>query len=100
MKWFLNSREYQRELREKQVERTKAILAGGNHKKTWKNPNDPARFIDKSAVTNDGETVDILYVLDEQKIVEEARYDGFYAICTTLFEDDSGEILKGKSWLP
>ena len=85
---------YQREVREKQVERAKAMLADGNHKKTGKNPNDPARFIGKSAVTKDGESADIRYVLDEQKIVEEARYDGLYAVCTDLFEDDPGEILK------
>ncbi len=29
-----------------------------------------------------------------KKIVEEARYDGLYAVCTDLFEDDPGEILK------
>lgn len=70
------------------------MLKDGKHKKTRKNPNDPARFIDKEAVTKDGETADILYYLDEAKIAEEARYDGLYAVCTDLFDDQPGDILK------
>lgn len=42
---------YQKEIREKQIERAKAMLSNGRHKKNRKNPNDPARFIDKTAVT-------------------------------------------------
>ena len=85
---------YQREIREKQVERARSMLANGKHRKNRKNPNDPARFIEKAAVTKDGEMADILYFLDEDKIDQEARYDGFYAICTDLFEDEPEAILK------
>lgn len=66
------------------------MLKDGNHKKTRKNPNDPARFINKEAFTKDGEIADILYYLDEAKIAEEARYDGLYAVCTDLFDDQPG----------
>lgn len=52
---------YQKEIRTKQVERALHMLKDRNHKKTSKNPNDPARFIDKAAVTKDGEKADILY---------------------------------------
>lgn len=85
---------YQREIRERQVERARMMLAEGKCRKTRRNPNDPARFIDKTAVTGDGEIADILYFLDEQKIEEESRYDGFYAVCTDLFDDEPGDILK------
>ena len=85
---------YQKELREKQVRRAMDMLKDGNHKKTRKNPNDPARFINKEAFTKDGEIADILYYLDEAKIAEEARYDGLYAVCTDLFDDQPGDILK------
>ncbi len=85
---------YQKEVRERQIERAKMILAKGGHRKNRKNPNDPARFIDKTAVTAEGEAADIRYFLDEEKIAEEARYDGLYAICTDLFEDDPRELLK------
>lgn len=85
---------YQKEIRAKQVERALHMLKDGNHKKTSKNPNDPARFIDKAAVTKDGEKADILYFLDESKIAEEERYDGLYAVCTDLFDDNPADLLK------
>ena len=85
---------YQKEIRQKQVERAMAMLKAGNHKKQRKNPNDPARFITKEAVTKEGEIADILYYLDEAKAAEEARYDGLYAVCTDLFDDSVGDILK------
>lgn len=85
---------YQKEIRERQVERAVNMLKEGKHKKSRKNPNDPARFIDKEAVTKDGEAADILYFLDVAKIADEARYDGLYAVCTDLFDDHPGDILK------
>lgn len=85
---------YQKEIREKQIERAKAMLSNGKHKKNRKNPNDPARFIEKEAVTKDGEIADILYFLDDEKIAQEAQYDGLYAVCTDLFEDTPESILK------
>lgn len=85
---------YQKEIREKQIERAKVMLSNGKHKKTRKNPNDPARFIEKEAVTKDGEIADILYFLDEEKIAQEAEYDGLYAVCTDLFDDTPESILK------
>lgn len=85
---------YQKEIRTKQVERALHMLKDGNHKKTSRNPNDPARFIDKAAVTKDGEKADILYFLDESKIAEEERYDGLYAVCTDLFDDNPADLLK------
>ena len=85
---------YQKEIRTKQVDRALHMLKDGNHKKTSKNPNAPARFIDKAAVTKDGEKADILYFLDESKIAEEERYDGLYAVCTDLFDDNPADLLK------
>lgn len=85
---------YQKEIRTKQVERAQKMLKDGKHKKTRKNPNDPARFIDQISVTKEGEKADTLYFLDETKIAEEERYDGLYAVCTDLFDDDPSEILR------
>ena len=48
----------------------------------------------KAAVTKDGEMADILYFLDEEKIAQEAQYDGLYAVCTDLFNDEPEDILK------
>lgn len=78
---------YQKEIWGRQVERAVNMLKEGKHKKSRKNPNDPARFIGKEAA-------DILYFLDVAKIADEARYDGLYAICTDLFDDHPGDILK------
>ena len=85
---------YQRSIREAQVERAKAMIQSGSYKKNRKNPNDPARFIDKLAATKDGAAADIHYSLDEEKVSEESRYDGLYAVCTDLLDDEVGEILK------
>ena len=70
------------------------MLETGNAKKNRKNPNDPARFIGKMAVTEDGEAADIKQYLDEDKIAEEAQYDGLYAVCTDLLDDEVSDILK------
>lgn len=85
---------YQKSIRDKQVERAQKMLDSGKAKKNRKNPNDPARFIGKMAVTKEGETADIKQYLDEDKIAEEARYDGLYAVCTDLLDDEVGDILK------
>ena len=85
---------YQRTIRDKQVERAQKMLDSGNTKKNRKNPNDPARFIEKTAVTPEGEAADIKYSLDENKITEETLYDGLYAVCTDLLDDNVADILK------
>ena len=86
--------EYQKRIRDAQVERAEAMIKSGKLKKNRKNPNDPARFVEKLAVTKDGEKADIKYYLDEDKIANEEMYDGLYAVCTDLIDDDVREILK------
>lgn len=85
---------YQKSIRDKQVERAQKMLDSGNTKKSRKNPSDPDRFIGKMAVTKEGEAADIQHYLDENKISEEAQYDGLYAVCTDLLDDEIGDILK------
>ena len=85
---------YQKAIRGRQVERAQKMLESGSTKKNRRNPNDPARFIGKIAVTKDGEAADIEQYLDEDKIAEEAQYDGLYAVCTDLLDDDINDILK------
>jgi len=84
---------YQKTIREKQVERAEKMISSGNTKKQRKNPNDPGRFIGTTAVTEDGEAAKVHTFLDENKIAGEAMYDGLYAVCTDLLDDDvSGTI--------
>ena len=85
---------YQKSIRDKQVERAQKMLQSGSIKKERRNPNDPARFIGSIAVTEDGETAGIKQYLDEDKITSEAQYDGLYAVCTDLLDDDVCDILK------
>ena len=86
---------YQRLLRERQVDRAEKMLESGKKaKKERRNPNDPARFIGKMAVTDDGEVAKIRQYLDTEKIEAESRYDGLYAVATDLLEDDVNEILR------
>ena len=85
---------YQKEIRRRQVERAEKMVASGKRKAERKNPNDPARFVGKMAATKDGEAAGIQYYLDEEKTEEEARYDGLYAVCTDLLDDDVAPILK------
>ena len=78
-----------------QTDRTCTSDAGfREHKKNRRNPNDPARFIGTTAVTKEGETTDIQHYLDEHKISEESQYDGLYAVCTNLLDDEVSDILK------
>ena len=85
---------YQKAIREKQVERAEKMIASGNTKKQRKNPNDSGRFIGTTAVTEDGEAAKAHTFLDENKIAGEAMYDGLYAVCTDLLDNDVSGILK------
>lgn len=85
---------YQQKIRGRQVERAMKMIQGPGKCRRGKNQNDPARFIHKTSVTPDGEIADqALYALDEERIREEAMYDGFYAVVTNL-EDAPSEIIK------
>ena len=77
--------EYQKNIRNKQIERAKALLARGVDD-IRKGPNDIARFIKCTNRT--------LYTLDQDRIDLEEKYDGFYAIATNLLEDDPKEIIE------
>ena len=84
---------YQRNIRQRQVERAAKIVQNGKKSKT-RNPNSPTRFVDEIQTTMDGEVAEIINrSLNEKKIQEEEMYDGFTAVCTTL-EDDIKDILK------
>ena len=85
---------YQKTIRGKQIERAEKMVSDRKMKKQWKNPNDPARFVGKMAVTEDGEKAGIHYYLDEEKIAEEEKYNGLYAVCTGLLDDPVKDILR------
>ena len=86
--------EYQKHIREKQIQRANSIIEKNPQKIKSNNENDPKRFIDVIPTTKDGEVAENNnYILNQEKINEEALYDGLYAVCTNL-EDDVSEIIK------
>lgn len=86
-------RAYQRHIRSRQIERARKS-AESNKKTTTKNPNSPSRFLDEVRYTDNGEVADnVEVVVNDGRIAEEEKYDGFYAVCTTL-EDDIKDIIK------
>ena len=76
--------EYQRTVRNRQIERARNMLRRNDPEEIKKGPNDVRRFMKRIAKTKTGEKVPVSYILDEDKIAEEERYDGFYAIATNL----------------
>lgn len=79
--------EYQKIIRNKQIERAKILISKGVDD-IRKGPNDIARFI-KNA--NDEKNT---YVLDQDRIEQEEKFDGFYAIATNLLNDSAKEIFE------
>lgn len=55
---------------------------------------DAKRFIQENRCTDDGVIAEHrIFTLDETRIAQEERFDGFYAVCTNL-EDDAQEIVR------
>lgn len=85
---------YQKRIREQQISRAIKMIEQPGRKRKGKDQNDPARFIKTTNVTEDGEIAEKkVCELDLDKIRNEEKYDGFYAVITNLEGDISG-ILK------
>ncbi|MCR4751843.1 MAG: IS1634 family transposase [Eubacterium sp.] len=84
--------EYLQQLRERQIQRAqKAIDTGAIGKKR---ANDPNRFVGQFYFTEDGQIAEHReFSLDQDKIKNEAVYDGFYCVATNL-DDPVDLILK------
>ena len=86
---------YQRKIRKGQIDRAQKLIDSGNYKQRPKNQNDPHRFIVREKVTKDGEICsEELVYLDTDAILEEERYDGFYAVCSNLSDMSVEEIVE------
>lgn len=84
--------EYQRYVRSRQIERAKKLLELKDPEEIKKGPNDVKRFLKRTAKTKSGETAVVEYILDQDKIAEEEKYDGYYAVATNL-QDHAKDIL-------
>ena len=90
----LKYKEYQRHIRNRQIERATKLIETKPSSLKKHHQNDYKRFISKTNVTNDGEIAKKeVYSINPDVITNEEAYDGFYAVCTNL-EDDAPAITK------
>ena len=86
--------EYQKHIRNNQIERAKKLIEKNPKKIGKAKQNDPKRFIETINTTDSGEVAsETYYSINQSVIDEEAKYDGLYAVCTNL-EDDVEDIVK------
>ena len=86
--------EYQKNIRNNQINRAQKIIASNPNKLKKPKQNDPKRFIKTLNVTKDGELAEkSIYTINQSVIDEEAKYDGLYAVCTNL-EDSVEDIIR------
>ena len=86
--------EYQKHIRNNQIERAKKIIENNPKKIGKAKQNDPKRFIETINTTSNGDVAEETHYSINQNIIdEEAKYDGLYAVCTNL-EDDVQDIIK------
>jgi transposase len=92
--YSIKYRDYQRKIRNSQIERAQKTIDSNPTKIKKCNQNDYKRFINKINCTPDGEVAENeIYGIDTALIQKEEAFDGFYGVCTNL-EDDASEIIK------
>lgn len=91
--YSIKYRNYQRAVRGRQIVRAEK-LAENPSSLSRKKENDPKRFAMQEHCTTDGEAAEkTITSLDQNRIDNEMKYDGFYAVCTNL-EDDVSDIIR------
>ena len=91
----LKYRDYTAGIRRSQVERAERAIAQGGAKLEKKNQNDFRRFVKTKNTTKSGEeATNRKYLINEEAIGEEARFDGFYAVMHNLEEAQTSDVLK------
>lgn len=85
--------EYQRAVRNRQIERATRLLENIDPEKYKKGPHDVTRFIRRKTAGGGATSAKPEYVIDREAIAREERYDGFYAVATNL-DDDAATVLE------
>ena len=87
-------RDYMQSLRERQINRAEKLINTKSDKLRKASPSDCKRFISQTNCTSTGDIADkSFYSLNYETIEDEAKYDGFYAVCTNI-QDDTADIIK------
>ncbi len=86
--------DYNRSIRNNQIERAKKSIETNQVTRKGKNQNDYRRFISSLNSTDNGEVAEnTSYSINQDIIDEEEKYDGYYALTTNLI-GNINEILK------
>lgn len=91
--------DYNRNIRNSQIERAKKSIENNQVTRKGKNQNDYRRFIDSINSTDDGEVAfNTSYSINQSVIDDEEKYDGYYALTTNLVGDinEIFKIVKGR----
>ena len=91
--------DYNRNIRNNQIERAKKSIETNNVTRKGKNQNDYRRLINSISSTDNGEIAENKsYTINQELIEEEEKYDGYYALTTNLIGDISEifKIVKGR----
>ena len=91
--------DYNRNIRNSQIERAKKSIETNNITRKGKNQNDYRRFIESTNSTKNGEIAEnTTYSINQNIIDEEEKYDGYYALTTNLNGDitEIFKIVKGR----
>lgn len=91
--------DYNRNIRNSQIERAKKSIETNNVTRKGKNQNDYRRFIETNNSTDNGEIAEnTTYSINQELIDEESKYDGYYALTTNLVGDinEIFKIVKGR----
>ncbi|MGL5084831.1 MAG: IS1634 family transposase [Clostridium sp.] len=92
--YSIKYKNYQRKIRNSQIERAEKLINNNPTKLKKCNANDYKRFIQKTACTSDGEVAEKeMYNINTNIIAAEESFDGFYAVCTNL-DGNSDDIIK------
>lgn len=92
--YSIKYKNYQRQIRNSQIERAQKVLNSNPTKISKSSQNDYKRFIKKTSFTPDGEIAGKeTYALNAETILAEEAFDGFYAVCTNL-EGSTQEIIR------
>lgn len=92
--YSLKYKDYQRRIRNNQIERAQKAIENNSIKLDKCNQNDYKRFVSRTSITEDGEIANKkILSLNLEQIEKEEQYDGFYGVCTNL-DDAAEEIIK------
>ena len=91
--------DYNRNIRNNQIERAKKSIENNSVTRKGKNQNDYRRFVETTISTSNGEVAEnTTYSINQSLIDEEEKYDGYYALTTNLVGDinEIFRIVKGR----